>query len=466
MNALIKIIRLAIGFSLVLLVANGCVSTNGARHIDVSGLGEGDRKAIALAKFKEGAELLWLDTQTAANLFLEAIEYDPELMPAYYNAGVAEEALRNYDAAQKDYEACLSKVKEQSACFENLLLVLLKKGEKERAKQVADDYFKEYPDAAFVQVGLAKVALVEKDLKLAESHARSALELDSDNVEALLVMARIYFDRGEYYAAKWVAKNALELAPEHGGLYLILGDTQEKLDLLHDAMDAYENAVKFFPNEESLERYGLLLLSRGKVAEALKIFERLTKLRPDTYRNWLHLGNAELANKHFKEAKSAYEKALQLKKDATEINFNLALLYVDLKPEGVSDLERQKAARGYFNAFLAAPGKAADRIPEAEKQRKALTEKIEYAETVAKEEEEMAKEAPVEEPAEPVEAPPEPLEEPAEDEAVPEAEPEEPKEEEKPKAAKPEPKKAPPKAEAPKNDDGFDEEEEDFFDDF
>lgn len=355
-----------------LLIA-GCATHKGSLKGEV-------HETSAMKRFKEGAELLYVDNQAALSKFDEVQRLEPEFIPAYYNAGVACEALGNLLEASKRYEACLSKKKDQPNCLFNELLVKAKLGELDAANAMAQAYLTEFPESPFAQSAAANLAFYQKDYARAEKLAREALERDAENVEALLVMARIFYERKEYAAAKWVAKNALEIAPSHGGFHLLLGHTEQALDLLHDALDSYALAVQNQPTDEALESYGLLLLKRGRAAEALQVMSNLATMRPDVYGYQLHLGNALIANKKFDEAKAAFLKAQALKPDDKDINLNLGLLFYDLKPQGLSELERLKAAEGYFKAYLDQPSVSKDRLKEVHDYLEIIKQKIELEE--------------------------------------------------------------------------------------
>ena len=259
---------------------SGCAGLKGAKKSF-----EKDRET-ALQLLREGAELLYAHDQEALEKFDAAALKDPSLYAASYNAGVALENLGNLSGSEKRYESCLAVYKKQGSCLTNLVLVKAKLNQLTEARKLVDQYLLDFPDETFPKVAAAELALYEKDYATAEKWARAVIEQEAENVSALYVMARVFFATKRYYAAKWVVKNAHELAFSHGGLYLLAGDINTALSLMRDALDAYELAVKYQPNEESLERYGLLLLRLGRAKEALPILKRLTKLRPLETKNF------------------------------------------------------------------------------------------------------------------------------------------------------------------------------------
>lgn len=366
------------------LFFSGCASKKGLlQERPKASASREEKRDYALKLFRIGSELLFKDNVEALAKFKDAYEADPNFTAAYYNAGLANEMLGRKEAAIKNYGACLEHKKEESHCLINLVILQYGVGNKDAAAQIVATYLKEYPQAPFAHVAAAKLALAEGDLKEAEKEARAAIERDAANVEALYVMARVYYQQKRYAAARYVAKNALELAPSYGQLHLLLGHTYVAMGLLHDALDSYALSAELYPSEEALESYGLMLLRRGKVAEGLEVLKRVSELKPLEYRHHLHLGNAFMANKQFVEAQKAYLKAQKLNAADKDIAFNLGLLFYDFKPEGMSEIDRLKLAQSYFKTYLDQDGLSQERIQEVNGYNKKLAQKIETEELAA-----------------------------------------------------------------------------------
>jgi tetratricopeptide (TPR) repeat protein len=354
-------------------------------------------KEMALLVFKEGAEALYKDNQLALEKFNQAKELDKTLLAAFYNAALAYEQLNLLEEASSNYELCLNINPQDSNCLNNLLLIKYKLTQVTYCEDLVNKYLTDFPEVAFPKVLAAKLAYLKNDLVTAEKYARLAIELETENVEALYTMLRIFYDTKQYAAAKFVAKNALAIAPAHGGLNRYQGHTFLALELHHDALDSYEKATKYEPIAESLESYGLLLLQRGKAKEGLEQIEKLAALNPQDPINQLLLGNAYTANKKLSEAVAAYEKALVLKPEDKSPRFNLGLLYFDFKQEELNDLDRFKLSADNFKEFLTQPDLSKEKIDETNKYLKTLAEKIEMEQPAVSEEPEESEEEPKEE---------------------------------------------------------------------
>jgi tetratricopeptide (TPR) repeat protein len=394
---------------LLIMLSSACTTTKSALRPD--GTVDDAERNQALKYFREGSEALFNDDALALEKFKKSLSIDKSLVPAYFNAGISLQNLRRFDEAVGQYQACLLIDKKNAPCIDNLVALLHQLQRTAELDSLLKNLQTDFPDQAFVNVALAKRAFLDGNLNVAESRARAAIEVVAENVEALYVMARIFFARKQYGAAKWVAKNALEISPSHGGLWLILGHTLVEQELLADAIDAYAQAIKFQSTPEVLESYAWLLLKRGRAVDALPLLEKLVRLDPQDYKNHLNVGNAYMATRQFEKARQAFLKVLELAPERTEAQYNLGLLYFDFKPENMPELERLKISNQYFLSYLKTPGLPKSRVKEANKYLSTLKDQITRAEFAAEAEEE-----PIEEEVAPVEeenpSSPPPLEEP------------------------------------------------------
>lgn len=357
--------------------------------------------------FREGSIKLYNDDAAAASSFQKAIRADEKLVPAYYNQAVAYENLKRPKDAIKSLQQCLTIDAKNAQCIYALVRLYHEENNEEDIKPLtASMNHEEEKEAVIALVAEAIHALLHKDFVAAEKSARKAIELEAENIEALYVMAQIYFAKKQYGAAKWVLKNAIELSPSYGAVWLLLGHTYLKLDMPADGMEAYSNAVKYQPTKEALRSYASMLLKRGRPVEALPIYEKLLTLDKDDYRNYLNLGNAQMANKKYEQAKASYEQVLKLAPDHKEAEFNLGLLFFDYKPEKMPEMERLKLSKSYFESYMQSPTLSKSDKKETEGYIKILNDKIvkeEWSSQVEEQPEAPQETNPTEEKAPPVE---------------------------------------------------------------
>ena len=82
------------------------------------------------------------------------------------------------------------------------------------------------PEIKQAYTGLGIADLIDGNLDSAQTHFQKALELDSVYVPALLNMAIVHLQRGEYVRAKADASRALDINPQQGEAVLTLAEAQ------------------------------------------------------------------------------------------------------------------------------------------------------------------------------------------------------------------------------------------------
>jgi tetratricopeptide (TPR) repeat protein len=233
-------------------------------------------------------------------------------------------------AAEGHYRQALKVRPDHGPSLVNLATLLASGGRAADAERLVADTVKASPSRPGPRVAAAVIALRQRDLAGAEREAREALSLDERNVPAMLVLAQVFRGQGRLDTARFAVDNGLALEPGNALLHLERGHVLVALNERQEALFAYERAARLRPTlAEALEPYGRLLLERGFAVEARAALEMLVKLRPTSGLAWLHLGNAQRANKAYPAAEAAYRKALELDPALDEAHFNLGLLAID-----------------------------------------------------------------------------------------------------------------------------------------
>ena len=108
-----------------------------------------------------------------------------------------------------------------------------------------------------------------------------------------------------------------------------IGQAFEKKGSLIVANSYYENAVELAPyNLEFQSKYGGLLVSMNRLAQAKKVFEFIVSEDPDYTSAYVNLGFIHLNRKEIQQAKEMFEKALTLDPDNIHALINLATIYL------------------------------------------------------------------------------------------------------------------------------------------
>lgn len=157
---------------------------------------------------------------------------------------------------------------------------LLNLGEKKRVRDLTEALLEEEPDTPSVIHLAARVELNDDQPKVAEQYANILLQMDAEDDDAHVLMAKCKLDQRNYDAALRYIDQALALEPENPEAlnlriylsgFLNTGDTGDTID----------EALHLNPEDPAtIANHGYHLLRQGKVNEALDRLQYALSLDP------------------------------------------------------------------------------------------------------------------------------------------------------------------------------------------
>lgn len=163
---------------------------------------------------------------------------------------------------------------------------------------------------AFVQIARVYERLDMPDK--AVDNFRHAVELDPTFYEPHEYFGVFLYGLGKYSEAAEEFRRVNELAPRFLNAYANLGACYEKLGRTADAEKTLASAITLKETAPLLNNMGSLLLAEKQYAEARTYLEKAAQLTPNDYLVLLNLADAERHLGSNKEARSTYQKAMQL----------------------------------------------------------------------------------------------------------------------------------------------------------
>jgi spermidine synthase len=139
------------------------------------------------------------------------------------------------------------------------------------------------------------------------------LAVDPENAKGLFHLATLRFYQQRLDETIQIVKQSIAKDPTNpraGNLLAIAyGQTFQ-----HDLADAeFQKCIQNFPDDWlSLNNYGLYLLDRGKIPEAIQEFQKAIDLNPEDVQAFVGVGEANRQAGHLEEAQRWYRIALQL----------------------------------------------------------------------------------------------------------------------------------------------------------
>ena len=298
------------------------------------------------------------DCGQAIGRFAEAFDIDPHFALAAYNIGLCQERLGQNDKAKEAYRRALSAQPDLFEANENLTRLELRLGETAAAESELRSRLAQPNAPPSLHAQLAEVLAAEGLNDAAALEAKAALKADERNLPAMLVLARIYCDQKRFELSRMVAENVRLIDPRNAEVYNLIGslDLADKNKTM--ALEDFKKAAELrqdFP--EAQNNLGALLVAVQDYPTAIQHLEVATRDAPDAVAPHLNLGNALRGNKQYDQAKSEYQKVLDLDPKAIDAYFNLGLLYLDGDPSSMGPIDRYNQAIAYFGRFRDSGGR-------------------------------------------------------------------------------------------------------------
>jgi len=193
------------------------------------------------------------------------------------------------------------------------------------------------------RIARGRKALSRRSYDKAIAEARSVLDVQNENVEAILLLARAYADKGWLPKAERILTTGTSYAAgaRSARMWMLLGVVRERSggDVAL-ARDAYAKAAKLKPNYvKAWSNLGAAQLKLGVYEEAISAFETALSIDSESVVALTNLGTAyrrrasqlrgDRRKQHLRKSENAYRTALAVDEAYAPAHFDLGLLYLD-----------------------------------------------------------------------------------------------------------------------------------------
>ena len=159
--------------------------------------------------------------------------------------------------------------------------------------------------------------------------ARTSLASADPDVARLLVRAQTAFETGDYGAARALAEQAVQKAPELPHAYFLHGRVLTVLHHYDRAQRSYERALALDSAFKGARfNLGNNAYRQGRYREAIRLYEEEQRLRPSPD-ILLHMARAYAELHQFDAAYAAYQEVLAVGGDSAAVYAELGQLYED-----------------------------------------------------------------------------------------------------------------------------------------
>ncbi len=260
-----------------------------------------------------------LDRERASSLIVTSTERDPFFGPAAiaradaarrrFVAGGADDDLtearrwarRAVDLMSNDVDGFLVVARVERAAGDRAA----ERAALERAVELA-------PDRAATHRLLAACLEGLGDQDAAIAAYERAIFLQPKYWEPYWELARLFYDRGDLYAAATRFRLASQVAPDNYWNANGYGAVMYQLERRDEAHAAFKRSVSLHPSFMALSNLGTLEFEDGRFGAAANLFEQALELEPDDRATWSFLGTARYFGGRPQEAVRAFERAVEL----------------------------------------------------------------------------------------------------------------------------------------------------------
>jgi spermidine synthase len=177
---------------------------------------------------------------------------------------------------------------------------------------------------------LSKVLLSAGFNKEAFEYINQALKLDGQDSKIYLIRGQIFAKKNAFQKAIDDFKRSLELDSENFECHVELARTHQIHNRWREAQTHYLQALKLAPQNEEIQfEYANFLATGGNNRQALSLARNLTSaIALKSYQVWSFIGDIHSRINNLEEARLAYEKSYKLNPADFRVNLKLGQVYL------------------------------------------------------------------------------------------------------------------------------------------
>lgn len=182
---------------------------------------------------------------------------------------------------------------------------------------------------AMAHANLAACLIELGELDLAETHARQALTVEGQSLEAWSALAGIAERRCDFAKAIEILTDMAKRYPDRPDVQVHLGCVASLAKCYALAIESFQRALALRPGfVEAMNNLGQALFELGRLEEADDILQAALRIQPDMKELHVNLANVRIAQRRHTEALACFARVFELDPESASSHFVCGMVHL------------------------------------------------------------------------------------------------------------------------------------------
>ena len=260
----------------------------------------------------------------AIEMLYKALEIETDNLEVLFQLGELYFLLNNYPRAQHYLEKVLSKNDKHVESLELLIKIYEFLHEAEKAFTCAEKLLELQNNSKHI-IKLIEIASKKGNIKRIEEYE------NSDDSNILYAVAKAFYDNKLIDKSEEKLNKAIDIESNNENALVLIGKIYFDKNEFEKAKEIFSKFPKTTDNPEILNYQGLFALESLDFTQAIKCFSKASNIDKQNSKYFYNLGNAYFYNGWIKEALTAYLQAIRLEPENNGFRYSIAYLYFEQK---------------------------------------------------------------------------------------------------------------------------------------
>jgi|GEM_PF-3416215 len=262
----------------------------------------------------------------------KALEVDARWPDAFEMAGRVYMDIEDYEGAQRAFATASSLAPAWDIPRIGLARLALAQKDYKTCTEMVESALKVYPEGLEARLVQMQMFIVQDDVQQAKDLSKKLVREFSKDYRSHVARGEYYLMRHDFSEAAKAFEKAVKVQPKYAQGYAKLGELYSVLGRTRKAEKRMRKAVEYEPQNLAFRRaLGMVLINTEKYEAAKQLYEGMLKKDFENADLWIDYGDVLSAGEYYQEARKVFEKALKVRADSIDGMLRLANTYEALK---------------------------------------------------------------------------------------------------------------------------------------